>query len=184
MNARTKRLAIVASVLGLVLFAGWYLRMPGPKMANLSRPKLTLTYAEETPAPAAGSARFNRPGQDQGADQKSPARANVRNAKTVEERREAAKKRREEMMKRRRAAREARGEGTAEAPAAARGVGRINRQIPGRPGPGAVPDAAANANAAEEAPPDEILPDEIDQIPIPADEGELPADAGGEADIE
>lgn len=105
------RNAFLAGGLAIFLFASWtYFQMPNPRMANLTRPKLTLTASEEKTATPAQQRRAVKPGQPNPTEEKGAAGASTRQIrKTPEERREAAKKRREERLARRRQALQQRG---------------------------------------------------------------------------
>jgi hypothetical protein len=186
MNARNKKLAIAAGVAAAVLFVFTYFRMPSPRIAGLTRPTLTLTKAEATPAPAAGRpAAPGRPavgGPAGAAGDKGAAQRPAYRAKTPEERREAAKKRREEMMARRRAMRsEPPAEGVgAVAPSASR-VGRVGPRTPaGRTAAGI--DSAAGPGG-KVPPGGDLAPlEELDAPPPEHGEGEAVPDeeVGGE----
>lgn len=179
------RNALVAGGVGLFVFASWsYFQMPAPRLVNLERPKLTLTFAEEKATPAA-QRRAVRPGQEKPADDKGAVGANRQIRKTPEERREAAKKRREERLARRRQALENRGQ-----QAESNGVEAVGPK-PNRPGRKSPAGNAFNRNRAGAAgadpglpganglPPDDLAPleeleGELEQEAYPAEEDEDP----------
>jgi hypothetical protein len=144
-----KKYAMIAGAAVLLIGCLGFFRMPAPKLANLSRPKLALLAADESPATAKRPAP--RAGLPAGAV--GPA-AGVAAPTTPEGRRQAAQQRRAELMARRQNSRTIQGTGIppgeAGAGAPVNPLTRIGPSIP--PASGAVPPAPRAAGVGARSP--------------------------------